>query len=80
MIARTGALCIMNFKVKWLLLAMAVMLIPPTGVWAAPKTPDEAGRGVAAWLNRDATPLGTPLGGHVLAVSPNPIDGAGFSW
>ena len=55
-------------KLKMLIFAVAVMIMLPNGVLAAPKTADDAKQMVAGWLKRDPRPLGALLGQRVKDV------------
>ena len=53
---------------KTLFFAIAVMLIHPMGILAAPKTADDAKQLTVEWLKRDPRPLGAALGQRVNEV------------
>ena len=55
-------------KLNTLIFGMALMLILPIGVWAAPKTADDAKQVTVDWLKRDPRPLGETLGQRVKEV------------
>ena len=55
-------------KLKTLIFAIAVMLILPMGVLAAPKTADDAKQLTVEWLKRDPRPLGAALGQRVKEI------------
>src|ERR1039458_8471981 len=55
-------------KLKTLIFAVAAMLFLPIGVWAAPKTADDAKQVTVDWLKRDPRPLGETLGQRVKEV------------
>src|ERR1017187_1238859 len=55
-------------KLNTLIFGMALMLILPIGVWAAPKTADDAKQLTVEWLKRDPRPLGATLGQRVKEV------------
>ncbi len=52
----------------WSICLLVAGLLAATGAWAKPTTPEQATAVVQNWLAKEATPMGSPLGGQIREV------------